>query len=269
MKAIKKDIIEILQFESLKKDNLCHFSTTIKGGVSVGAYTSLNLGLYSGDQIENVVENRNLLSKFLGISTTNLYIPYQTHDDKILIIDDDFLQLTENEREEKLKGIDALITDKEGIAIAVTTADCVPILLFDPAKNIIAAVHAGWKGTVAKIAGKTVAKMVEYYGSKPSDLQAGIAPCISQECFEVGEEVVAKFMQAGFPVDKIGYRNTESGKMHIDLQSANEIILIEAGLKKVNIEIANLCTYSNPDKFFSARRQTIHSGRMITGGFIL
>ncbi|WP_029903640.1 peptidoglycan editing factor PgeF [Prevotella sp. 10(H)] len=260
--------INLLQFNHFKQENLFHFSTTIKGGVSTGDYTSLNLGMYSGDDIDNVAENKERLAQAIGVSEEDIYIPYQTHEDKILTIDDSFLSKPDLEKVKLMNGIDALITDRKNICIGVTTADCVPVLIFDPEKNILAAVHAGWKGTVAKIAAKTVAKMKEQFDCDPTKLLAGIAPCISQERFEVGEEVVDAFQQAGFIMEDIGYRKPETGKMHIDLQRANELTLSEAGIPADNIEIADLCTYSNPALFFSARRQSVHSGRMITGGVL-
>lgn len=269
MEFVQISNTDILQFKSFPKDKLFNFSTTIKGGLSKNSYESLNLGLNSGDDLENVYENRRRLAEILNISNKNLYIPYQTHDDKICIVDENFLELSDEEKTKRLKGIDAIITDRKNIGIGITTADCVPILIFDPTKNIFAAVHAGWKGTAARIAAKTVEKMHSHFNCKPQDLIAGIGPCISQSKFEVGEEVVDCFRQADFPIDIIGYHNSESGKLHIDLELTNRLILEEAGIIFSSIETANLCTYSNPDKFFSARRQTIYSGRMITGGVLI
>jgi YfiH family protein len=260
--------IGLFRFSIFPQSDLFHFSSSIKGGVSTGAYSSLNLGLYSGDNPEHVKENRERIANVAGVPVENLYIPCQTHDDKTFVVDEQFLNLSDEEKEKKLYGIDALITDRKNICIGVTTADCVSVLIYDPHKEVLAAIHAGWKGTVARIAEKTVIRMTEHFGSNPKDLLAGIAPCISQERFEVGEEVVETFQEAGFQIEDIGYRNTETGKMHLNLQQTNKLILNDAGIPAQNIEIANLCTYSNPQLFFSARRQTIHSGRMVTGGIL-
>jgi len=261
--------IELLQFGLLRSDNLFHFSTTVKGGVSEGNYSTFNLGMYNGDNIDCVAENRERLAKVLEIHEEDIIVPHQTHEDKILIIDELFLSKTDLEKVQLLNGIDALITNRKNICIGITTADCVPILIFDPVKNILAAVHAGWKGTVAKIAEKTVNEMIKSFRCDPKDLLAGIAPCISQEKFEVGEDVVDAFRQAGFLISDISYRNPLTGKRHIDLQLTNRMILEKSGVLLQNIETANLCTYSNPDRFFSARRQTIYSGRMLTGGVLV
>ncbi|MBK5720695.1 peptidoglycan editing factor PgeF [Dysgonomonas sp. Marseille-P4677] len=268
MKSTDKNNIKILQFESFPDKNLFHFTSTIEGGASSDAYTSLNLGLYSGDNTDCVNENKERIANVMGISVGNLYMPYQTHEDKILVIDKLFLEKSDREKANSLNGIDALITDQKGICIGITTADCVPILIYDLKKNVLAAIHAGWKGTVAKIAAKTIKKMVDLFDCNTDDMIAGIGPCISQERFEVGEEVVDIFQEKGFIIEEIGYRNKKTGKMHFNLELTNKLIIHEAGIPFDNIECANLCTYSNPEMFFSARRQTIYSGRMVTGGIL-
>ena len=267
IKNIEHD--NLLQFENLTRFNaLSHFSTTIHGGVSEGAYESFNLGFYSGDNPECVYENRSRLASLINIPLQDLYVPYQTHGDKICVLDNNFMSLSDNDKYLSLNGVDALITDQKNICIGITTADCVPILIYDPDKNILAAVHAGWKGTVAKIVEKTIVKMIDTFGCSAQDMYAGIAPCISHECFEVGEEVVEAFKEARFRIEDIAYRNAGTEKMHIDLRQANKLLLTEAGILPYNIEITDLCTFSNPKLLFSARRQTIHSGRMVTGGIL-
>jgi len=248
--------------------NLFHLTTTTQVGISNWNYATFNLGFDSGDDRENVYENRIRLASLAEVDIQSLFIPYQTHDDKICVIDEEFLSLKDDERYMKLQGVDAIITNQPDICIGITTADCVPILIFNPAKKIFAAIHAGWKGTVTRIAEKTIAKMSEHFNSNPDDLLVGIGPCISQKHFEVGNEVVDAFSKANFDMDKITCLNQESGKIHIDLQEGNKLTLENAGVLPENIEKANLCTYSNPEKLFSARRQTIHSGRMVTGGVL-
>lgn len=264
-----KQYDNLLHFESLSSfSSLFHFTSTISGGVSGGNYATFNLGMYSGDNIDCVAENRERLAGMLNIPEEDIIVPHQTHDDKVLVVDKHFLLKSDLEKVQLLNGIDALITNQSNICIGITTADCVPVIVYDADKHILAAVHTGWKGTVAGIAGKTVVKMVEAFGCRPADLLAVIGPCISQKNFEVGEEVVEAFRNAGFPLDNISYRNRETGKAHINLQLANKLILINAGIPEKNIEESNLCTFDNPDKFFSARRQTVYSGRMITGGML-
>lgn len=261
--------IPLLRFTSFPTNNFIHLSTITEGGVSIGNYSSFNLGLYSGDDESCVQENRKRLSSALGIEKENLITPYQTHQDKAYTIDDHFLSLSTQERLEELNGVDALITNRKGVFIGISTADCVPVLLYDPKKHVAAAIHAGWRSTVAHIVSKTIVKMHTDFGCKPKDIVAGIAPSISAEMFEVGDEVGETFKQAGFNLDKISYRNKDTGKLHIDLSLTNKLQLENAGILPENIEISGICTYSHPDKFFSARRQGIKSGRMLTGGMLL
>jgi len=268
VQLIRKDNIDIFQFGLLQSDDLFHFSTTIQGGVSEGNYATFNLGFYSGDKRENVYENRTCLSSLVEVEYKDLYIPYQTHSDKIVTIDEDFLSLPDNDRYLKLNGVDALITNQTGICIGVTTADCVPVLIFDPVKKVFAAVHAGWKGTVQYIAAQTVKKMIGEFGCKSQDILVGIGPSICAECYEVGEELRDTFMLATFDMEKISFLNSKTGKYHIDLSEANRLQLLETGILPDNVEVSGLCTYTHPELFFSARRQTIHSGRMVTGGLL-
>lgn len=260
---------DLLVFENLLSySELFQFSTTIKGGVSTNNYSSFNLGLYSGDITENVIENRKRLCNILNIPLDNLYLPYQTHEDKVCIIDQQFLNKNKQEKDRLLNGVDAVITNIKHICIGVTTADCVPVLIYDPVNNVIAAVHAGWRGTVSKILQRTMIRMQNEFGCDPTDMIAGVAPSISQQNFEIGDEVAAEFETTHFPMEEISFRDSITQKAHIHLQDANKYLLIQAGVLPQNIEIANMCTYENDSLFFSARRQTINSGRMVTGAML-
>ena len=159
---------------------------------------------------------------------------------------------------------------KASVAISVRTADCIPVLLYDPVHRAIAAVHDGWRGTVHRLSQKVVAEMQTKYGTVPSDLKAVIGPGIGPESFQVGQEVVDEFAAAGFPMDQIlkdcGPKaptadNPMAGGLHIDLWRANEWLLQEAGVK--SIQIAGICTYCNNHRFFSARREGPKCGRII------
>ncbi len=146
---------------------------------------------------------------------------------------------------------DAVITDVAGLPVAVKTADCIPILLYDNRRHIVAAVHAGWRGTVARIVQKTMEKME----SRGSDLRAIICPGISLDAFEVGDEVYEAFREAGFPMELIAERRA---KWHIDLWKANAWLLNESGVTDVFVD--GTCTFLSPD-YYSARRETIDTGR--------
>ena len=167
-----------------------------------------------------------------------------------------------------LQGFDALITDIPGLAIGVRTADCVPILLHDPVRHVVAAVHSGWRGTVQRIVTKVIAQMGLQYGTRPQDLRAVIGPAIGPDSFQVGEEVVRAFSDTGFPMDPIWsiremqLGNPMSGGHHIDLWRANHWLLGQAGIPENAIQVIGIDTYQSPE-FFSARRETIACGRII------
>lgn len=260
--------IEYLDANLYKESDLFSFFTTRNLGVSAGEYASLNLGNTSDDDPGLVYENRQRLCNTIGIDVNCLVVPRQTHSANVRMINRDFLSFNKEDQSKYLNDTDALITNVPEICIGVTTADCVPVLIYDPTKQVFAVVHAGWKGTVGSIVQKTVKKMQEQLGGDPSTMLAAIGPSISVDRFEVGDEVAEKFESAGYNMSDISYRSSITGKVHIDLWKANSLQLEKSGLRAANIKIAGICTYSNPDKFFSARRQSIHSGRMLAGGFI-
>jgi YfiH family protein len=269
MRSFEINKIPFLQFSIFPNTKLFHFVTTVNGGVGQGEYATFNLGEYCGDDADTVTENRRLLAQTLGIAPADILVPYQTHGDKICIIEKNILSMSECERKEQLKGVDALITCEKGVCIGITTADCVPIFLFDPTKGIFAAIHAGWKSTCQSIAIKTVSLMIDRFGTDTADLLAGIGPAISVDKFEVGDEVGKAFEDEGYSLSSFSYRNTKTTKLHIDLKEANRLQLLSIGILSENIEVSELCTHSNPEQFFSARRQGYHSGRMLTGGMLI
>lgn len=259
----------MLSFDLLEKnDNIFHFITTRQGGVSRGNYASFNLSEYTGDPSENVAHNRRLLCEAININPEHLFLPCQTHGSEILVIDKDFLSCDKQEQKAFLQGKDALITDRPGICIGITTADCVPVLLYDCRKNVIAAVHAGWRGTVNRIVSHCVQTMCKKYSCLPENILAGIGPSISLNRFEVGQEVPEAFLKAGYHPETVIWENRETGKIHIDLWEANKQDLLQAGITAPHIEISNICSRSLCDSFFSARHLGIKSGRMVSGIFL-
>ena len=246
------------------------FST--KRGEGSGNYGGFNITHYCGDTTGHVAECRRMLCHELGINDNRLILPRQTHGSVTLVIDKEFLTLTPQEQKEKLEGIDAIVTDIAKTCIGVSTADCIPLLLYDTGKRVAAAIHAGWRGTVARIAERCVEVMEMRYGSNPAEITAVIAPGISIEAFEIGDEVYERFAECGFPMERIAARYpTAKGctKWHIDLWEANRLQLIDKGLNEENIHIAGICTYSRHREFFSARRLGIESGRIFNGIMVL
>lgn len=265
MKSFERNRIEMLSYPLLESyDNIFHFVTTRRGGVSQGKYGTLNLGLFAGDEPERVQENRRLLCDVLSLPSGHLLLPRQVHGAEIAVIGKNFRYLPEEERLRLLDGVDALLTDQTGYCIGVATADCVPLLFYDPEKRVIGAAHAGWRGTVACIGLHCIRKMEKEYGCKAGDIRVTIGPSISRDNFEVGPEVVRAFRSAGFPEEETTVRHPETGKFHIDLREANRHTLLGAGIRDSHIEVSAACTYEQHTRFFSARREGFYSGRFIS-----
>lgn len=255
--------MELLEYNT--SDNIRAFSTY--RGEGSDNYSGFNITHYCGDSQGHVTACRKELCEQLGIEDSNLILPRQTHGKKVICIDNRFTALNKEEQAELLYGIDAIITDIPHLCIGVSTADCIPILMYDNVKGVIAAVHAGWRGTVANIAGECILTMQNRYNCFPNDITAIIGPGISLESFEVGNEVYEEFAKAGFPINEIaGLFPTESGeKWHIDLWEANRLLMTKCGIRPDNITITGICTYKNHRDFFSARRLGINSGRIFNG----
>ncbi len=230
------------------------FSTTRQGGCSTGNYAAFNINAYCGDSKENIVANRKALCQLLAVKDNCLIMPHQVHGCEVYKV--------EGPQNEIIEGVDAVMTDKPDLCIGVSTADCIPILLYDEYHHAVCAVHAGWRGTVLRIVQKAVESMRANYGTAPSSLKAVIGPGISLDSFEVGDEVYDKFSEAGFDMPAISRRDD---KWHIDLPCCNRIQLIESGVNKDNTLMSGVCTYKQHDKYFSARRLGINSGRIYTG----
>lgn len=238
------------------------FSTSRHGGCSRGAYASFNCNPYCGDAPEDTERNQALLRSLMPAPPECMAIPRQVHGTEIRAIGKDFPEKTEAERAALLEGVDALVSDRPQICLCISTADCIPVMCYDTRLNVIAAIHAGWRGTVARISEKTLHAMARIYGTKGEDVVACIGPGISQEAFEVGDEVYEAFRKEGFDMERIASRRE---KWHIDLQEANRIQLLASGIRPANIEQTGICTYGNPADFFSARRLGIRSGRILSG----
>ena len=250
----------VLHFYDFGQD-IVAFSTTRQGGYSQGNYGQFNINRYCGDKTETIAQNRQALCQLLQIDNRCLLMPHQVHLTEIATIDSDFLGLDDDERLQRLEGVDAIMTDRAGVCVGVSTADCIPVLLYDGVHHAVCAIHAGWRSTVSRIVEKAVKAMMETYGSQADAIQAQIGPGISLDSFEVGDEVYDAFAQAGFDMAAISQKQA---KWHIDLPVCNRLQLIAAGLKPEHINMSDICTYKMYDMFFSARRLGINSGRIFT-----
>lgn len=217
------------------------------GGVSTFPFTSMNLGLNTRDLRGNVQENRRLFCSRIGIYAQQLADGYQVHEDKIRVADVPGY----------LEGYDALVTDQPGIFLAIGIADCAPVLIYDPVSGSVGAAHAGWRGTVLEIAGKTVRKMQELYGTDPAHCLAFIGTCIDAEHFEVGEEVAEHFDMSCKRYDR------HRDKYLVDLKKANKDQLLACGLKDEHIEVSPYSTVKDNDDYFSYRKEGGNTGRML------
>jgi YfiH family protein len=234
-----------------------HFISGRQGGVSTGETGALNLSFRVSDEESHVKRNRELVAQALGIEAGKLVVPSQTHSDHIA-------EVRPDNYKDVFADTDGFVTNTPGLCIAVLSADCVPVLLYDPSTHSAAAIHAGWRGTVASIVPKTIEKMKQLYGADPSHIRAGIGPSICSDVYEVGAEVAEEFYKVFDDHSKI-VRPKENDKFLIDLWEANKTLLVKAGVKQENIETSGICTYTNADKFFSARRSANKAGRFGAG----
>lgn len=255
MKGLTSDK-RMLEYGQMKSySNIFCFSTTRYGGCSEGNYASFNCTHYCGDDAVHVAQNKELLCSLLPQQPVALVVPRQTHSTNVKVVSS--LPDLDN-----LEEVDALVTHLPGFCLCVSTADCIPVLLYDKEKQLVAAVHAGWRGTVGRIVENTLQVMKNVYNSDGMDIIACIGPGISLDSFEVGDEVYQAFEDAGFDMPRI---SRKENKWHIDLWEANRLQLLECGVCEENIEVAGVCTFQSYDMFFSARRMGIHSGRILSG----
>ncbi|MFD2932986.1 peptidoglycan editing factor PgeF [Spirosoma flavum] len=228
--------------------NLIAAESTRHGGVSPVPFASLNLGINTADDVVNVDENRRRFFAAIGAANQKFASSHQVHGT-------DVLYATEPGR---FNGYDALITDQIGLLIGVTIADCVPILIYDPHNRAIAAIHAGWRGTVGGIVTKTLTAMQQRFGTLPEQCFAYIGTCIDECAFEVGPEVAEQF------APEFKRADSASGKSYINLKAANTHLLVDFGTPAVQIGVSPFSTVLNNDDFFSYRAEKGQTGRMLT-----
>ncbi len=255
---VKKDKLCYYKIESFEKTGLVsHMFTTKHGGVSKGPYESMNLRLSSGDSIDNIMKNYQIIADELSCDLVNFVLSKQVHKT-------DIIKVTNKHkgnglvRENEFQSADALVTNEKGIPLCTFYADCIPIYLLDTKKEVLALVHSGWRGTVNNISGKTVKFMEDNYCSNPENIIAAIGPSVRQENFEVGFEVSDEFVNAGYQE----FIDNTKQKPHIDLQGVVKHQLIGAGIKETSITDSGLCTVKNSDIFFSHRVMGDQRGTM-------
>ncbi len=245
-----------------------HLFSTRHGGVSQGCYSEMNLSFTRGDEEAAVSENYRRIAGCLGTTPDRIVCTYQTHTSNIrkVTIDDAGKGVT---RPKDYVDVDGLVTDIPGLALGCYVADCVPVLLADPVKKVVAVLHAGWRGTAGKIAAKGVKMFTEEYGSNLSDIHAVIGPSICRNCYEVGQEVMDAMRSAVAPehYELIYSPRKKEGKYQLDLWETNRWILVEAGVSPETIEVTDLCTCCHPKDLFSHRVTGEKRGNL--GAFIM
>lgn len=249
------------QFSHFPDDFMTHAVSTRFGGMSEGAFQSLNLAMHNGDDPAHVIENRRRFGQALALSADLFVTAQQVHGDAVLRVDTSFAGKGAQSYADAIASTDALITDCENLPLMLFFADCVPVLIVDPVKRAVGVSHAGWKGTVHGIVQKTVRAMHGAFGSKAADCLVGIAPSIGSCCYEVGGEVAARFQEA-FPNFYQRILISVGEKYKLDLWAANRIQLEEIGVRSENIVTARACTACNSDVFFSYRADQGKTGRI-------
>ena len=237
-----------LQYLTAEGISVPHCFTTRKGGVSQGSLSSLNIGTSRGDSRENVLRNYEILGSALGFDIHDLVLSRQVHSDIVHVV-------REQDRgaglfTEHLPDCDALITDVPGLALVVFTADCTPILFYDPVTGAVGGAHAGWRGTALAIAARTVEAMEKHYGSRPEDIRAAIGPNIGACHFETNEDV-PQAMRRAFGPEVEQWIRPAGEKFYLDLKQINAMVLRRAGVR--HIEISEDCTMCRSDLYWSHR----------------
>ena len=235
------------------------FSTRL-GGVSEGIFASLNLSMNRGDDPEHVRENYRRFCAAIGADLERVVCASQVHGDTVRSITSADLGIG-LDQEEPWQA-DGLVTDIPGVALVIFSADCLPVLLYDPVRRVIAAVHAGWRGTALAIAGRAAARMVSDYGSSPGDIRAAIGPGIGPCCFETHGEVPAAMEETYGPAAAPFLRPLSGGKFRVDLKGLNALALTRAGVDPARIDTDGDCTMCLPEKYWSHRRLGDRRGSM-------
>lgn len=267
-RVVEGNGIPYITFPKLSRyeDDMIHGFSTRLGGVSTEYLASMNLSFSRGDNRENVMENHRRFAAALGYDEKKLVFSDQVHSTR-------FHRVTREDcgkgivRDSDIKEIDGLVTDEPGVPIITFYADCVPLFFYDPVKKVIAMAHSGWRGSVERIGAKMAAYMEQEYNCKSEDILCAIGPSICQRCYEVSEDVAEKFIEefgygkprkihdkerAGCAPDDLLWAKAD-GKYQLNLHRACEIALLEAGIRRENLDVTDLCTCCNPQFFYSHR----------------
>ena len=245
--------VRALSCEPLEREGFANAFSTRGGGVSAFPEAALNLAGFDQDAAENIHENRRRFISTLG-GEWKLAACWQVHGADVLVVRE-----TDDPRSER-EHCDALATNLRGVLLGVKTADCVPVVLGDARTGACAAVHAGWRGTLAGIVPRALARMREEFGTDPSDVRTAVGPAALGCCYEVGRDVIEAFREKFDYADAL-FTPTREGHALVDLHEANRRQLIEAGVVPERVHAPPLCTMCRTDLFFSYRKDRELHGR--------
>ncbi|TVQ91629.1 MAG: peptidoglycan editing factor PgeF [Bacteroidetes bacterium] len=266
MEKAQKVGLEIYRFSNLSRYlEIDHFISSRAGGYSKGPFQSLNTGFHVGDNDWMVLQNRKKLAQVLGAELDQFTFCNQTHSCNIAVIDNFWKGSGSTDFSTAIPNTDGLVTNNRKIFITVQVADCVPILLYDPVKRVVASVHAGWKGTLRKALQAAVRQMMHTFGTNASDIIAGIGPSNGPCCYEVGEDVKSETIKSLGNTNQILKEHPEKNKYIFDQWHANFLQLKECGVPEGNIEIAGICSQCHSDTFYSSRFDNGITGRYAAG----
>lgn len=253
--------MNLLNLFSMDKRYISYYSS--RDFPQIKAFTTLRQTIteeakprFNGEYKITTEGNRQKLAKVLDLDARQLIFPMQTHTCSVARLS--------GIPTKELQDTDALITDKPGICLCIQTADCVPLLMYDPVKNVVAAIHAGWRGTVGLIVKEVVQKFKYHYSSSSKNIRVIIGPSIGPEKYEVGNEVIDAVIKF-IPNPNMSLIKHPSGKYNFNLWEANRQILLKCGVLNENIDISGYCTFLGKEYFFSARREGIETGRLVSG----
>ncbi len=239
-------------FDLLEKEGLFHAAITREGGVSPAPWNSMNLGGSGGDERRRIIQNRNILSQTFNVSINKIFDVWQVHGDRVFCTDGPRDPGTSHQK------ADAIITNRHNIVLLMLFADCVPIILYDPVQKAIGIAHAGWKGTVLKVAARAVEKMGICYGSQPANIRAVIGPSIGPDHYTVGSDVIQS-VRDSFGLVADDFIRSNNREVKLDLWEFNRFILEHAGVE--HIEVAGICTACHTKDWFSHRAENGRTGR--------
>ena len=264
MQYRQSDPPPVLTIDALRHPLVRHFISTRVGGFSAPPFHWLNLGFHVGDDPAVVLRNRAHLARALDIPVSSFVFAEQVHGAEVAVVSDEDRGCGATTYEDSIPGCDALVTNTPGICLTVLTADCVPLLLLDPVRKVVSAVHAGWRGTVNGIARRAVETMVREFRCSPDDILAGMGPSIGHCCYEVGQDVAEQVKAAFGPAKGVLHAGLGTS-VRLDLREANRRQLLHAGLRSDAVHVLPECTCCRSDLFYSVRAQKGPTGRFASG----